>query len=197
MAGRAKTTYHHGDLRRALLDGCFELLDEGGIEAVVMAKAARRAGVSSGAPYRHFRDRTELLHAMAQEAASQFRGAMARAAGLAPSDQAFAAVGIAYVKWAAAFPARYRLITEPSFFKPDEAENEFWAAIRARLDAGAPLDPADPLIRQLVGRAVAHGLASMFAGGMLAAFGIDQKHSERLTLAVTQVTALTDSATDY
>jgi len=59
-------TYHHGDLRRALLDATVDIVEERGVNGVNMAEAARRAGVSSGAPYKHFRDKDDLLAALAE-----------------------------------------------------------------------------------------------------------------------------------
>ena len=63
-----RTTYHHGNLKRALMDAALRLVTEGGPDAFTMAEAAREAGVSSGAPYRHFPDRRSLLRAVADEA---------------------------------------------------------------------------------------------------------------------------------
>jgi len=193
-----KTGYHHGDLRRAVLDACFELLEEGGTRAVVMAKAARKAGVSSGAPYRHFKDRAALLKSMAQVANSDLQEALGEAAGSHPDPaSAFRAVGVAYVKWAADNPAKYRLITDPAFVQisdeqPQEAQ--YWRQLGALLDAGEPLPPRHPLLVQLAGRALAHGIASLFSTGLLPALGIDARHAEAVALAVTGITAIGDPA---
>jgi AcrR family transcriptional regulator len=59
-------TYHHGDLRNVLILGAAELIEESGSLNFAMADAARRAGVSTAAPYRHFRDRDALLEAVSQ-----------------------------------------------------------------------------------------------------------------------------------
>ncbi|EED33103.1 transcriptional regulator, TetR family [gamma proteobacterium NOR5-3] len=59
-------TYHHGDLRNALIVGAAEIIEESGSLNFAMADAARRAGVSTAAPYRHFRDRDALLEAVSQ-----------------------------------------------------------------------------------------------------------------------------------
>lgn len=59
--------YHHGDLRKALLEAASTLLDEAGVAAISLREVARRAGVSHNAPYRHFADRDALLAALAQE----------------------------------------------------------------------------------------------------------------------------------
>ena len=56
-----KPAYHHGDLRRALLDATVQLIEEQGLEAVSVREVARRTGVSPGAPFRHFPSRTALL----------------------------------------------------------------------------------------------------------------------------------------
>ncbi|MCO4769415.1 MAG: TetR/AcrR family transcriptional regulator [Deltaproteobacteria bacterium] len=188
-----KTSYHHGDLRRAVLDACFELLEEGGVQAVVMAKAARKAGVSSGAPYRHFKDRADLLAAMGAEASQQFRHSLdAAAAGQPGPTEAFRAVGIEYVRWASENPALYRLMTEPevvgSTANPEEAA--MWAGLASLMDSGQPVPTRHPLIVQIAGRALAHGLASMFADGILPTLGVDPRHAERLTELVTEVTAI-------
>ena len=59
-------TYHHGDLRNALILAAADLIEESGSMDFAMVEAARRAGVSNAAPYRHFRDKDDLLHAVAQ-----------------------------------------------------------------------------------------------------------------------------------
>src|SRR5207302_9175618 len=65
--------YHHGDLRRVLIDAALELVGEGGPDAVSVREAARRAGVSPGAPFRHFENRAALMNAVAEEAQRRFR----------------------------------------------------------------------------------------------------------------------------
>ncbi|MDQ3996358.1 MAG: TetR/AcrR family transcriptional regulator, partial [Gemmatimonadota bacterium] len=70
-----KRAYHHGDLRRALVDAAIPLLRDGGPEALTLRAVARAAGVSQTAPYRHFADRAELVAAVAE---SGFRRLHAR-----------------------------------------------------------------------------------------------------------------------
>src|SRR5258708_1624307 len=60
-------SYHHGDLRNALIQAGLELLAEGGAEALDLRKVARRAGVSHAAPYRHFADKQALIVAITEE----------------------------------------------------------------------------------------------------------------------------------
>src|SRR6478672_13454609 len=82
----AERPYHHGDLRRVLVDAAFELVGEGGAEGLSVREAARRAGVSPGAPFRHFASREALLAAVAEEAQRRFRAEIERALAKAPAD---------------------------------------------------------------------------------------------------------------
>jgi len=76
-------TYHHGTLRKALLDGAKEILAERGHEQFSLNEVARRAGVSTAAPYRHFRNRDELLGAVAEEGYVTLADKLENASGLA------------------------------------------------------------------------------------------------------------------
>src|SRR5215212_3301441 len=72
--------YHHGDLRQALVDAAIELLREGGVDALTLRAAARRAGVSQAAPYRHFADHADLLAAVAADGFARLRDVMIQSA---------------------------------------------------------------------------------------------------------------------
>src|SRR5260221_12179552 len=76
--------YHHGDLRRVLIDAALQLVGEGGADAVSVREAARRAGVSPGAPFRHFPSRDALMNAVAEEAQRRFRAGSGAAVGGGP-----------------------------------------------------------------------------------------------------------------
>src|SRR4051812_4757634 len=103
-----RSTYRHGDLRRALLEAGIALAQNGGPEAVVLREATRRAGVVPNAAYRHFASRLELLQAVRIAALSRLAQAMETeldqlAAGLAPAELARAslhAVGLGYLRFA-------------------------------------------------------------------------------------------------
>src|SRR5215467_14001747 len=82
----ASKPYHHGDLRRVLIDAALQLVGEGGAEAVSVREAARRAGVSPGAPFRHFPSRDALMTAVAEEAQRRFRSQIEAALAAAPDD---------------------------------------------------------------------------------------------------------------
>jgi AcrR family transcriptional regulator len=98
----APRAYHHGDLRRALIEASIEIIGEAGIQNFSVAAAARRTGVSPGAPYRHFVDRDALLAAVAIQAAGllekRYRAAVAKSSD--PVEK-LAQVTTAYVRFAA------------------------------------------------------------------------------------------------
>lgn len=105
--------YHHGDLRRALLDAAEALIAEGDGDPSLRA-VARRAGVSHAAPYKHFADRHGLRAGVAKRGFEALRGEMERAAANA-GEAPLRAIGRAYLGFALAHPARYRLMFGPEF----------------------------------------------------------------------------------
>jgi AcrR family transcriptional regulator len=103
--------YHHGDLRRALVDGAISLLRESGAGSLTLRAAARRAGVSASAPYRHFADHRELLAAIATDGFARLRAAMLDAANQATqANTALRDVARAYVRFGVTHPAEYRIM---------------------------------------------------------------------------------------
>ncbi|RKT80144.1 TetR family transcriptional regulator [Terracoccus luteus] len=120
-----RSTYHHGDLRRALLDAGLDLAREGGPDAVVLREATRRVGVSANAAYRHFSDRDALLDevvSMAQSLAADTMadevdrhvGAVAEGGAHEGADEGeraqarLRAVGIGYLRFAMEQPGLFR-----------------------------------------------------------------------------------------
>src|SRR5689334_23769031 len=89
--------YHHGDLRRALVDAARRLLEAEGPTALSLRAVAREAGVSPAAPYHHFKDKAELLDAVAQEGWEMLEQFMAQAKANTQGRQQLTALGIAYV----------------------------------------------------------------------------------------------------
>src|SRR6266545_4523126 len=119
----APKPYHHGDLRRVLIDAALQLVGEGGAEAVSVREAARRAGVSPGAPFRHFPSRDALMQAVAEEAQRRFRAEIAAALAAAPGDPLgrFRCLGLAYLRWAMRNPTHFAIISSRRFFDHDKA----------------------------------------------------------------------------
>ena len=96
------STYHHGDLRAALLLAAGEILEKQGLAALSLREAARRAGVSHNAPYRHFAERDSLLAALAAEGFALLHDEIRRR----PDGD----MGVAYVEFALRHPQRFRLM---------------------------------------------------------------------------------------
>jgi AcrR family transcriptional regulator len=107
-----RETFHHGDLRSALIAAVGELIEVHGPDGFSVAQAARRAGVSSAAPYKHFRDRPEILRAVVAAGMDRLHAAMQAAAQAHPpgSVDQVAAIGLAYVDFARAGPGVFRLV---------------------------------------------------------------------------------------
>ena len=110
--GAKREGYHHGDLRTQLLLAVRELVEEKGAENFSIAEAARKAGVSSAAPYRHFKDKPEILKAVVFEAMGEMADAMK--ASMAPfpkgSLERINALGQQYIGFARQHPGMFRLI---------------------------------------------------------------------------------------
>lgn len=119
-----RTSYHHGDLRAQLIAAVRDLVEIHGPDGFSVAEAARRAGVSSAAPYKHFKDRPELLRAVASEGMDVLKRDMAEAAGRYPggSIEAVAAIGQAYVDFARRGPGVFRLVFGLTEGHEDDAE---------------------------------------------------------------------------
>jgi AcrR family transcriptional regulator len=111
-ARKRPKTYHHGDLREALIRAAVELLEEKGLTSFTLRECARRAGVSHAAPAHHFATAADLLAEIAARGFERFVAALgqaAEAAGTLPEAR-LAAMGQAYVAFALANPAVYGLM---------------------------------------------------------------------------------------
>lgn len=102
-------TYHHGDLRAALVAAGLRALESTDIYEISLRALAREVGVSATAVYRHFPDKRALLGAMALEGLAML-GQMQQQAAIEAGDQAFSATGRAYVRFALANPSLFRLV---------------------------------------------------------------------------------------
>ncbi|MDZ5649021.1 TetR/AcrR family transcriptional regulator [Nitrospirillum sp. BR 11828] len=105
-----KSGYHHGNLRETLVRTALTLLEESGVEALSLRAAARGAGVSAMAPYRHFADKAALLAAVADQGYADLRDRLAQADTQADPRQALVEQGVAYVRFACERPALFRLM---------------------------------------------------------------------------------------
>jgi AcrR family transcriptional regulator len=106
-----KQTYHHKDLRKALIDEAIEMLSESGLASLTLRELARRLGVTHTAPYAHYADKTALLEDVAEAGFSQLADALesAKAPNPDPAD-ALVAMSSAYIRFARERPHLYRLM---------------------------------------------------------------------------------------
>src|SRR5918995_2788438 len=113
-SGSGKRGYHHGNLREALIRAALDLIGEKGPAGFTFADAARAAGVSSAAPYRHFRDRDALMADIAKRGFELFRDALQKAwSGGKPNPYvAFEAVGRGFLAFSRNEPAHYLAMFE-------------------------------------------------------------------------------------
>ncbi|WP_369648877.1 MULTISPECIES: TetR/AcrR family transcriptional regulator [unclassified Variovorax] len=193
----ARSTYRHGDLRRALLDAGIELARDGGPEAVALREVTRRAGVVPNAAYRHFASRRELLLAVRAAALSAAAGAMEKELAVLPCDQPpvdFAraqvrAIGTAYLRFAQAEPGLFRTAFVVS---SEDAEGEvgparagasgkdpfqlLGAAIDRLVEAGA-LDPSHRPDAEYLAWSAVHGLALLIIEGPLKGMDAQASHA--------------------
>ncbi|QRG07386.1 TetR/AcrR family transcriptional regulator [Xanthobacter dioxanivorans] len=166
-------SYHHGNLREALMRATLDLILEKGVAGVTFAEAARRAGVSAAAPYRHFRDRDELLAAVATMGFDRLTAALTTAwqNGKPSASAAYERVGRAYLDFARRNPAEYVAMFEAGL-PPEGHEDLQQASNRA---FGALREAAEVLVSHIAGPSrppalmvalhtwsLAHGVASLF-----------------------------------
>src|SRR5271154_5982988 len=107
-----KRPYHHGDLRSALMQAALLLVEEHGVKGLALSDAARLAGVSVAAPYRHFKDKEALLAEIAAEGFTIFRDALAHASQSHPEDKGkrLVEMGVAYVDFALRHRSHFRVM---------------------------------------------------------------------------------------
>jgi AcrR family transcriptional regulator len=191
--------YHHGDLRRVLIEAALRLAEEGGPQAVSVREAARRAGVSAGAPFRHFADRDALMTAVAEEAQRRFREQIDRALTETSSGdplKRFRALGLAYLRWAMRNPAHFEIISSGRHFDHDRAaalsrDNAELIALTEQMLADAfekgQLRSGELKQIQIAGRALVYGFARMNIDGHFPRWGVAATEVERMAESVLDV----------
>ena len=168
--------YHHGNLREALMKAALDLIAAKGPAGFTFAEAARAAGVSPAAPYRHYRDRDALMADVARRAFELFEAKLKQALADGTPDPftAFERVGRAYLDFARAEPAQYSAMFESGLsfqafpdlhIAGDRAFNVLRDACAA-LIATMPESKRPPVMMMALHIwAEAHGIASLFARG--------------------------------
>ena len=171
--GFERRGYHHGNLREALLDAALELIAAKGPAGFTIAEAARLAGVSPAAPYRHFRDADALIAEVAVRGFERFAEVLARAwnDGSPDPSRAFESIGRAYLGFAREEPAYYAAMFEARIAAAAHpgllaAGDRAFAVLREateRLTAAIPRETRPPaLMMALHIWSMSHGIASLF-----------------------------------
>jgi AcrR family transcriptional regulator len=160
--------YHHGDLSRALVEAARRILETDGPAALSLRAVAREAGVSPAAPYHHFKDKGDLLEAVAHEGWVALDAALSEArAKAADSKERMTSLGVAYVCFARDNPALYRVMYDCSRDKdalPDQMKEEgAYCQVRNTIDerSGGTVAPLDLELATIAAWCAGHGLAEM------------------------------------
>ncbi|CAM3393892.1 TetR/AcrR family transcriptional regulator [Kibdelosporangium persicum] len=160
--------YHHGDLRRAVLDAALDVIAADGPSAISLRGLARRAGVSHAAPAHHFKDKAGLLTAIAVEGNELLAGSLAEA--IAEDRTKLIDLGVRYVRFALEHPGHFAVMYRPDLYHRDAPE-----LVAARERTGRMLrgtvkalagDHSAPLA-QLAAWSTAHGFATLALAGNL------------------------------
>jgi AcrR family transcriptional regulator len=192
MPGTRKT-YHHGDLKRTLTAAALALVAEKGPKGFTLSEAARRAGVSVAAPYRHFADKADLLATVAEQGFVELHDALSEAR-TSTSDIRGQVIelGRAYVRWAVTHPDYYQVMFGGDLVKTEHPElqaagsaafSELLEAIIRCQEVGLlpsrdPLDIAGPMW------SLVHGIASLASAGDLKQVGIEENPEDLVARAV-------------
>jgi AcrR family transcriptional regulator len=174
---RKRRSYHHGDLRRALLEETTRTIQQEGVDAVTLRAVGKRLGVSRTALYRHFADKPALLAAVAREGFQAFTRDLTHAWTTAGGGRAgFRAMGAAYVKFAMANPSHYRVmfgafkdLCERDAQLAADAQASFQvlldAVVMLQKDGLVRADPPQTLAQYIW--AAVHGVAMLAIDGQL------------------------------
>lgn len=179
---RRRTRYHHGELKAALLTSAGNLLEDQGVEYLSLREAARLAGVSHNAPYRHFTDRDALLAALAAEGFRLLASALEEAGKSGPRAR-----GEAYVRFALEHPRRFRLMfgggirLESHPVLREHATRAYDGLVRAFATMG---DARGAEVAAAAAWSLTHGLANLLLDGHFRRATNDGRETEGFVRAV-------------
>jgi AcrR family transcriptional regulator len=181
--------YHHGDLRRALIDTALAMVTEEGTWRFTLRELARRAGVSHAAPYNHFADKSALLAEVAALGFQALRRELEEAARRSRSSRhALTGIAVAYVRFGVEHPAHYRLM-----FGPELAEEERYPVLQQASDAtfstlitalergqaAGEVRPGSVRDQAVVAWSLVHGLTMLLIDQRLSSLGVPTSEAER------------------
>ena len=169
------TPYHHGDLPAALVRAAVDLLEEGGATELSLRAAARRAGVSAAAPYRHFADRTALMSAVAVVGYQELAAELVAVHPAPETADDLACIAIAYVQFALTRTGLFRAMfaepcdpTTPERVAAVEVIKQYVKSIVQRVFPAADVEAMSDAVWALV-----HGLAFLYLDGKFDASNAD------------------------
>lgn len=153
------SSYHHGDLRAALLRAAVDALGESGPAAISVREVARRAGVSHTAVSYHFGDKAGLLTAVAVEGYELLASAMVTAR---QQHRSFLEIGVAYVQFAVAHPAYFDVMYQPHLYHPGDAALQAARKQTAAVLYGTDKPSAQQLASGVAAWSIVHGLVTLW-----------------------------------
>jgi AcrR family transcriptional regulator len=191
---KKKETYHHGNLREALLESALTLIKETGLESLTLREVARRAGVSPGAPYHHFKDKAELVQALAQRSLETLdRISREAIANKSTPTEKLHALGVAYVMYAVEHPAEFRIMFRPELgllpAVPDPATALVFGVLIEVIREFPSIKKAQRLTvtidAAITAWSLVHGLAVLLLDGPLQRIVTEKRDIETLAKVVT------------
>lgn len=182
---KRRGSYHHGDLKRALLDATLDLIDQKGPEGFTLRAAAKAAGVSDAAPYHHFSDKRALLAAVGEEGFQLLSDGLRRVAKEHAENPVAAAheMAIEYVVFAAQHPSHFRVMLGREVLKNTDhpelagAAMETFTVMQGALLKGAAAAGATDVPQETLifgSWALVHGLAFLAVDGHLGPIARDE-----------------------
>lgn len=183
--------YHHGNLRQAVIDTALQLAEESGDERISLREVARRIGVSSGAPFRHFADHEALMTAIAEEATVRLRLMVDRDQHKSSpaAIERLRTMGHSFLAWSLQHPTSFRLVSARRLYNFDAspALTTHFQAVRDRTVAlvkqaqaeGGLQANVQPERLALMLRSAVYGMARMHVDGQLAQWGVSPRSARR------------------
>jgi AcrR family transcriptional regulator len=191
----ARGAYHHGDLRRTLIEAALDLAREGGADAVTVREAARRAGVSPAAPFRHFPDRSALMTAVAEEASSRLNAEIDAALKAACTNNPLKrlhAVGTAYLRWVTSNSTHFQIVSRRDSinYEGSAALTGDNAAVQSLMHGlfvaarhQGRLRLSELRLAEIMCRAFVYGLARMHTDGHFPSWNVKPEEAEDVMAA--------------
>lgn len=179
---QSKRHYHHGNLQQALIDAAVALIQQGGQESLSLRAVARKIGVSTAAPYRHFSSKEALLAVVAEQGYRMLSQSIREATAASGADPLaiLREGGVGYVRFATTYPAHYSVMFSPGLVRkshyPELAEAAaeslglLISHIRGAQAAGL-IDARDPRELALAAWAGVHGLSTLISSAQVRALG--------------------------